>query len=877
MITTMGARQALCLLAALAFSVRLVSTDYVVTGPSPGPAIPPGQCPYIFKDVNVKYAQGFCPTDFQAKNVVFSTSCCNVLDGLIFQSRVQLANETGVLLLPQSSADACIKAAAKAFGPGAEELFATCGINSTLLSTENGAPCGAELLTVYDFWEASGHSFPGITGASCFQASDCTTCTAQVNGKIASLRGNTTLLTTPACQALGQIAMTAAAYPVVVANGISGCVKKVPILKLDQSPVCDALNWDEIDFSSVALSCGPAQIRSDRCCDLLLGIGGQALSIYANRTGHAIPQDQVQACLAAVDSRLVKAGVTTSVYERCNLTPFPLLFAVGCYNYSNFNARIPDRLMLPSGDACNPGQANCSNSNCQTQFHISSAFLANSSDPQVVNLCGIMVMIQYLARYDSLREITARLNCFIYYPEPLALGVLVPKASALTTPAIDAIVVTCIAVVIIVLVAVVVCKRRSLREGFDGCLHGGMKSSKHWTGIPGLTLESFSYSALKRATKNFSEDRLLGRGGSGKVFMGELRGKLVAVKVITREAVAGGAKEFQNEVMSMARCRHRHLVSLEGCCNSPQHYILVYEFMENGSLDDHLYRPSGGAHVTHNGSQPRFLDWPTRMKIALGAAKGLAFLHEDCKPRILHRDIKPSNILLDSDFEAKVADFGLAKLTTDGETHLTASIAGTWGFMAPEYASSGRLTEKSDVYSFGVVLLTLVAGRRPIEPLEVQDKVYLIEWAWTLAEADTLQELLDVRLTSALDEHGTAIDNVTKIALLCIHTQVKLRPTMSECIRMLTGTSPVPTLRPEIIFTPSSLATPGPSSDWNSTDGSAGWSAASRGVLSNGSVVSGQSAVSGHSVFSNQSHSGTDLSGRTVSIEADNLLRSTGT
>ncbi|GAQ86782.1 proline-rich extensin-like receptor kinase (PERK) family [Klebsormidium nitens] len=864
--------QALCLLAAFVLSVGRVSTDYVVTGPSLAPPIPPGQCPYVFKDVNIKYAQGFCPTDFQAKNPVFSTSCCNALEGLIFQSRVQLANETGVLLLPQSSADACIKAAAQAFAPGAEQLFATCGINSTLLSIESGAPCGTELLTVYDFWEASGHSFPGIVGASCFQASDCTACMTQVNRKIASLRGNATLLSSPACQALGQIAMTAAAYPVVVANGISGCVRKVPILKLDQSPVCESLDWDEIDFSSAALSCGPAQIRSDRCCDLILGIGGQAHSIYANRTGHSIPQDQVQACVAALNSRLVKAGVTTSVAERCQLGPFPLLFAVGCYNYSNYDARIPDHLLVDgAGDACNPNQGNCSNSICQTQFDSASAFLANSSDPQVTNLCGFLVMSQYLARYDSLSEITARLNCFVNYPAPLALGFVTSKSRALTMSAIAGIVSAC-TVVLLILVAItaVVCKRRSLKEGLDECLGRG---SRQWTGMPGLMLESFSFSTLKRATKNFSEDRLLGRGGSGKVFMGELRGNLVAVKVISREPAAGGSKEFQNEVLSMARLRHRHLVSLEGCCNSPRHYILVYEFMANGSLDDHLYPPKGGpAHVVPEGSQTRFLDWPTRMKIALGTAKGLTYLHEDCNPRILHRDIKPSNILLDSDFEAKVADFGLAKLTTDGDTHLTASIAGTWGFMAPEYAASGRLTDKSDVYSFGVVLLTLVAGRRPIEPLDVQDKVYLIEWAWTLAEADALQELLDVRLTSALKEHAAAIDNVTRIALLCIHSSVNLRPTMVECIRMLTGTAPVPALRPGLIFTPSSLATPGPSSDWNSTDGSAGWSGLSRGVLSN------QSVVSGHSMLSNQSSlSKIELAARTESIEADDLEPGTGT
>eukprot|EP00243_Klebsormidium_subtile_P002631 TRINITY_DN152_c0_g3_i1.p1 TRINITY_DN152_c0_g3~~TRINITY_DN152_c0_g3_i1.p1 ORF type:complete len:162 (+),score=15.89 TRINITY_DN152_c0_g3_i1:361-846(+) len=159
----MGTRQAFFLLAAFAFSVGLVTTDYVVTGPGPGPAIAPGQCPYVFQNVNIKYAQGFCLTDFGATNPVLSTSCCTALEGLIFQSRVQLANETGVMLLPQSSADACIKAAAEALGPGTEQLFAACGINSTNLSIENGTPCGTELLTVYDFWEASNHSFPGAS------------------------------------------------------------------------------------------------------------------------------------------------------------------------------------------------------------------------------------------------------------------------------------------------------------------------------------------------------------------------------------------------------------------------------------------------------------------------------------------------------------------------------------------------------------------------------------------------------------------------------------------------------------------------------------------------------------------------------------------
>lgn len=239
-------------------------------------------------------------------------------------------------------------------------------------------------------------------------------------------------------------------------------------------------------------------------------------------------------------SRLAKAGVPAStVNERCELGPFALLFAVGCYNYSNFNSRIPDRVLLPL-QACNgPDQADCSNGVCQTQFLSTSAYLANSSSPQLQRSCVLMLMGQYLARYNSPSEVTSRLNCYFRYPPPLALG-LAPKRSALTTSALAGIVIGSIACLVILVAAVVIYKRRFL----GGCLgKGAGKGSKQWTGgIPGLTLERFSYSTLRRATKKFSEERLLGRGGSGKVFMGELQGTLVAVKVITREAVAGGAK-----------------------------------------------------------------------------------------------------------------------------------------------------------------------------------------------------------------------------------------------------------------------------------------------------------------------------------------------
>ncbi|XP_022891227.1 proline-rich receptor-like protein kinase PERK10 [Olea europaea var. sylvestris] len=236
---------------------------------------------------------------------------------------------------------------------------------------------------------------------------------------------------------------------------------------------------------------------------------------------------------------------------------------------------------------------------------------------------------------------------------------------------------------------------------------GGLGNSRSW----------FTYDELVNATNGFSVQNLLGEGGFGSVYKGILAdGKEIAVKQL-KFGGQQGEREFRAEVEIISRIHHRHLVSLVGYCISENKRLLVYDYVANDTLYFHL----------HGKSRP-VMDWATRVKIAIGAARGIAYLHEDCHPRIIHRDIKSSNILLDNNFEARVSDFGLAKLAIDANSHITTRVMGTFGYMAPEYASSGKLTEKSDVFSFGVVLLELITGRKPVDTSQPLGDESLVEW-----------------------------------------------------------------------------------------------------------------------------------------------------
>ncbi|KAL6909809.1 hypothetical protein ACP4OV_001468 [Aristida adscensionis] len=289
--------------------------------------------------------------------------------------------------------------------------------------------------------------------------------------------------------------------------------------------------------------------------------------------------------------------------------------------------------------------------------------------------------------------------------------------------------------------------------------------------------KAFTFDELYEITGGFARENVLGEGGFGCVFKGTLvgDGKVVAVKQL-KGGGGQGEREFQAEVEIISRVHHRHLVSLVGYCIAEDHRLLVYDFVSNDTLHHHL----------HGRGRP-VMDWQTRVRIAAGSARGLAYLHEDCHPRIIHRDIKSSNILLDEQFEAQVADFGLARLAENDVTHVSTRVMGTFGYLAPEYASTGKLTEKSDVFSFGVVLLELITGRKPVDSSRPLGDESLVEWARPLLnraiEDQEFDDIVDPRLDGNFDD--VEMFRVIEAAAACIRHSAARRPKMGQIVRVL--------------------------------------------------------------------------------------------
>ncbi|XP_020227217.1 receptor-like serine/threonine-protein kinase ALE2 isoform X2 [Cajanus cajan] len=286
----------------------------------------------------------------------------------------------------------------------------------------------------------------------------------------------------------------------------------------------------------------------------------------------------------------------------------------------------------------------------------------------------------------------------------------------------------------------------------------------------------FTLNDLEKATNNFDSSRILGEGGFGVVYKGILNdGRDVAVKILKRDDHRGG-REFLAEVEMLSRLHHRNLVKLIGICIEKQTRCLVYELVPNGSVESHL-------HGADKETDP--LDWNSRMKIALGAARGLAYLHEDSNPCVIHRDFKASNILLECDFTPKVSDFGLARTALDEKNkHISTHVMGTFGYLAPEYAMTGHLLVKSDVYSYGVVLLELLTGRKPVDLSQPPGQENLVTWARPLLTSkEGLQMIIDPFV-----KPNISVDTVVKVAAIasmCVQPEVSQRPFMGEVVQAL--------------------------------------------------------------------------------------------
>eukprot|EP00267_Zea_mays_P040984 XP_008681384.1 putative protein kinase superfamily protein isoform X2 [Zea mays] len=300
--------------------------------------------------------------------------------------------------------------------------------------------------------------------------------------------------------------------------------------------------------------------------------------------------------------------------------------------------------------------------------------------------------------------------------------------------------------------------------------------------LAGSDVLAFTVEELRVATRDFSMSNFVGEGGFGPVYKGRVDERVrpglrqpqaVAVKLLDLEG-SQGHKEWLAEVIFLGQLRHPHLVKLIGYCYQDEHRLLVYEFMARGSLEKHLFK-------RHSASLP----WSTRMRIAIGAAKGLAFLHDAAKP-VIYRDFKTSNILLDSDYTAKLSDFGLAKAGPgEDETHVSTRVMGTQGYAAPEYIMTGHLTTKSDVYSFGVVLLELLTGRKALDKNRPPREQSLVEWARPcLRDARRLERVMDRRLPRPTTPTRAA-QKAAGIAHQCLSVSPKSRPQMSHVVQAL--------------------------------------------------------------------------------------------
>ncbi|GMH16836.1 hypothetical protein Nepgr_018677 [Nepenthes gracilis] len=273
--------------------------------------------------------------------------------------------------------------------------------------------------------------------------------------------------------------------------------------------------------------------------------------------------------------------------------------------------------------------------------------------------------------------------------------------------------------------------------------------------------------------ESLDEEDVVGSGGFGTVYKMVMNDCVAfAVKRIERSR-EGSDQVFERELEILGSIKHINLVNLRGYCRLPTSKLLIYDYLSNGSLDDYLHE---------RGDDDATLNWSARLKIALGAARGLAYLHHDCCPKIIHRDIKSSNILLDENLEPRVSDFGLARLLVDEDAHVTTVVAGTFGYLAPEFLQSGRATEKSDVYSFGVLLLELVTGKRPNDPCFVQKGLNVVGWSNTLIRENQLEGIVDRRCA---DADAEAVEAILDVAATCTAANPDERPFMKQVLQLL--------------------------------------------------------------------------------------------
>ncbi|KAL2238914.1 UNVERIFIED_CONTAM: putative LRR receptor-like serine/threonine-protein kinase RKF3 [Sesamum indicum] len=512
-------------------------------------------------------------------------------------------------------------------------------------------------------------------------------------------------------------------------------------------------------------------------------------SEYLRLTNSFLPPfESAESCWDAYESLVNEYVSNFNIRSRCGFqTPW---IARGCMNIttrSEFEAAVPPSALDEVAAACNQSLLNSSPcASCTTSLSsIQASYLPGPSIGNVSD-CTAYPFIYAAAfsnHFGPTDEGTAKCLFNLDFTSSNSSGKKKKKI------VIAVVVVICGVVLLLGFSGFWLLRRRRARISrrkwnnmrSDTNVSSGLESISAST-----TLIRFTFDEIRAATKNFSRENIIGKGGYGNVYKGVLPdGSEVALKRFKNCSAAGDAS-FTHEVEVIASVRHVNLVALRGYCTATtplegHQRIIVCDLMKNGSVHDHLFGVMG-----------KKLSWPTRQKIALGTARGLAYLHYGAQPAIIHRDIKASNILLDEKFEPKVADFGLAKFTPEGTTHLSTRVAGTMGYVAPEYALYGQLTERSDVYSFGVVLLELLSGKKALIAVNDGQPTLVADWAWSLVRKGRAMDVVE----EGMPDLGTpeVVEKYVLVAVLCSHPQLYARPTMDQVVKMLDMDVPVPSI-----------------------------------------------------------------------------------
>ncbi|KAJ7564963.1 hypothetical protein O6H91_02G041800 [Diphasiastrum complanatum] len=528
------------------------------------------------------------------------------------------------------------------------------------------------------------------------------------------------------------------------------------------------------------------------CCSALLNTFGIGISEYLGHTGFFEFPDNASAytCLDAYQEQLHANGISVNFVNSCFPLPYPdpAMFVRNPRLCAGITTTADwKRVVGPS-----PMDASCSGdlssqAGCQicTDDIKQVVYKLNSIDPNHSTDCVYFSVIYAAAVLNTLGPMNpSTAVCLLGMDSRDLPGKKSHKNIVLFT----SIGAGCVCLLSLLLALAYGFWKRRKRKGELASLLEKRKNMLINSLTPNTGLVQFTYEELKTATQDFSQQNIIGEGGFGRVYKGVLDfygGLQVAVKVIKNSTIEGDT-EFLNEVEVINRVRHRNLLHLRGCCvastNAEGHNrLLVYDLMPNGNLEDYLF------------SGTKSLSWPERRKIAIGMATGINYLHNEVEPAILHRDIKPSNILLDGDLNARVADFGLAKVAPEGISHLTTRVAGTPVYIALEYAMYGHLSDKIDVYSFGIVLLELLSGRKALDTSRGNPMEYhIVDWAWRLLKEGKVLEVIDKTIR---DSSPVAVmERFVRVGILCAHLQVAFRPPISQALKMLEGDCEIPAI-----------------------------------------------------------------------------------